>query len=188
MFVAQRVMDDAAREPDFSAFGNDVLVAFGREHAELLRALGSRDPAAPATTWGVDQHVRFFYRRAAQELAVHRWDFEDALAAANPIDPVLAGDGVTEMLEEFFGVRAAELFEGNGETFRLEATDLPAAWRFTMRPDAIDVLNDWGAADVTARGCASDLLLFIWGRVPQDLLDTSGDKSLLGRWHERVKI
>ena len=53
--------------------------------------------------------------------------------------------------------------------------------------ETFDVKPD-GEADVTARGTASDINLFVWGRVPATAFDVKGDTSLLDRWAERVKI
>jgi hypothetical protein len=157
--------------------------------------LASRNPDEPAWSWGSDQHVRFWYRRAAQELSIHRWDFENAVSDPLPIDPTLAADGTDEFLQEFtpkppegVNVKAAsQLFDGDGERLRFEAIDVPREWTITARPTHFDVAPT-GEADVTARGPASDLNLFVWGRVPPGVLDVSGDASLLDRWHERVKI
>jgi hypothetical protein len=138
--------------------------------------------------------VAFWYRRSAQEFAVHRWDFENAVGDPLPIDPTLAGDGIDELLfvfgpatgvPEFRG--ASERFGGTGERIRLEPTDLPEGWTITAHPDRFET-DDSPRVDVTARGSASDLLLVLWGRVPPHRLDVSGDASLLTRWQERVKI
>ena len=40
--------------------------------------------------------------------------------------------------------------------------------------------------DVAVRGTASDLLLFLWGRLPGKNLEVLGDASLLGRYFELV--
>jgi hypothetical protein len=138
--------------------------------------------------------VNFWYRRSAQELTVHRWDFENAVGNPSSIDPALAMDGIDELLfvfgpatghPQFKG--ASERFAGNGEAFRLEPTDFPDAVTFIAHADRFEV-DDSALPDVTARGTASDLLLFLWGRVPPTGLEVSGDASLLDRWQERVKI
>lgn len=82
----------------------------------------------------------------------------------------------------------SELFDGDGETFCLEPSDLPFALTFTARPHRFELVQEARAADVSARGTASDLLLFLWGRVPSTALAVTGDASLLERWQERVKI
>ena len=40
--------------------------------------------------------------------------------------------------------------------------------------------------DVAARGTASDLLLFLWGRVPADTLEVFGDADLLARFRQAI--
>src|SRR5438477_197335 len=76
---------------------------------------------------------------------------------AAPIDPTLAGDGVDEMLD-VFGAKsdhpvfkgAGQLFAGNSERLRFEATDLDKAWVVTAHPEELTV-SDAGEADVTGR-------------------------------------
>jgi hypothetical protein len=80
----------------------------------------------------------------------------------------------------------SERFAGDGETFRLAPVDHPTSFTFTARPDRFEPSTT--APDVVARATASDLLLFLWGRVPPKALEVEGDLSLLERWQERVKI
>jgi uncharacterized protein (TIGR03083 family) len=185
------------REPtfDWKAFPTDVLEAHILMHERFLDELPQGDPEQPAWTWaGEGQTRRWYYRRAAQELAVHRWDFENAVGAPTPIDAELALDGIDELLF-VFGPKtgepdypgASERFDGHGERLRLEATDLNKGLTIVAHPDHFET-DDSPQADVAARGTASDLLLFLWGRVPASALDVNGDASLLDRWQDRVKI
>ena len=82
---------------------------------------------------------------------------------------------------------AGQRFGGTGQRLRFEATDVPASWTVIAKPEEL-VLVDDADADVVARGTASDLDLFVWGRVPPSALEVTGDASLLERWQERVKI
>ena len=79
--------------------------ARGLVHASLdalLAELRERGPEAPAYTWWpADQTVGFWFRRMAQETAVHRLDVEDGRGTPTPIDPELAVDGIDEVLELF---------------------------------------------------------------------------------------
>ena len=200
IFWSEAIRQNKQPEIDWSVMNTDVL-AGNREGLErFVELLSSRRPDEPTWTWeeytpGLPPgRMRFWYRRAAQELAVHRWDFENAVGKPSPIEPALAADGIDELLtafgpatghEQFRG--ASERFEGNGETFALVPNDGPDAITFTARPDRFD-LDGAADADVTARGEASDLLLFLWGRVPRDAFEVSGDASLLDRWQEKVKI
>jgi uncharacterized protein (TIGR03083 family) len=182
-------------EPDWSQLSGDMLDAYKRLFGAFVDELASRDPNAPAWAWGSEQRVRFWYRRAAQELSIHRWDFENAIGEPLPIDPTLAADGVDELLEEFtIPPRATfqsegivKRFAGTGQRLRFEATDIDKAWTITTHGDRWDVSDD-GEGDVTARGTASDINLFTWGRLPPTALASTGDASLLDLWQERVKI
>ena len=125
---------------------------------------------------------------------MHRWDVENAVDDIHPLDAALAIDGIDEIAHEF-GPKSdhpafkgvSERFDGNGETFAFEATDIAAGRTFTMRPDRVDV-DDLAAdnADVIARGTASNLLLFLWGRLPADRLEVFGDRTLIDRYRELV--
>lgn len=185
------LQQNAEPKPDWSALSGDMLACFGRVLPAFLAELGSHDPDQPTWTWGSDKHARFAYRRVAQELSIHRWDFENAVGTPLPIDPALAADGVDELLQEFIGEwegeSAAQKYAGSGQRLRFEATDLPRSWTIATHPDRFEVSED-GQADVTARGTASNIDLFVWGRVPPSALRVSGDGSLLERWQEKVKI
>jgi uncharacterized protein (TIGR03083 family) len=194
MFWRDILVENAPRQPDWSAFPTDPIEAHTTLHADVVRLLAARDPDSTTWTFFGDGPVRFWYRRAAQEFAVHRWDFENALGSPEVIDPDLAADGIDEMLHVFgvaTGTEAfrggSERFGGHGETFRLEPSDHSRAFTFAAQPDRFES-TDTDTPDVIARAPASDLLLFLWGRVPPASLEVEGDASLLERWQERVKI
>ena len=63
-----------------------------------MGALAAADPTAPVWTWVPDQRAAFWFRRQAQEVAVHRWDAEGAAGTPNVIESTLAADGVDEWL------------------------------------------------------------------------------------------
>lgn len=194
MFWSAAIEQNKRPDVDWSALDKDLLVANRNGLASFLDLLRARELDEPIWVWGSDPRMRFWYRRAAQELSIHRWDFENAVDTPAAIDPSLAVDGVQEFLDEFSPkpsvpqyTGAAQMFGGNGEKLRLEASDIAADWTLTVRPEHFDVDHS-PDADVIARGTASDLNLFVWGRVGPEGLDVSGDRSLLDRWHDRVKI
>ncbi len=55
-----------------------------------------------------------------------------------------------------------------------------------LSPDGLVVTREHAKGDVAARGTASDLLLFLYGRADADRLDVFGDAALLARWRELV--
>ena len=154
--------------------------------AELVTALRNSRPDAPVATWAGQRTRYFWYRRAAQELTVHRWDAMQARGTPCAIDPEVALDGVDEFLGEF-GMRAAERLTGSGETYQFVVEELGPTFTVTSEPERL-VLHSPREPDVVARGGAAALLLFLWGRATPDDLDVSGDRRLLDRWHELVRI
>ena len=62
----------------------------------------------------------------------------------------------------------------------LAATDLGQHWYVRLRGDSTALLDtdDVHEAGATAIGSASDLALALWGRVPFDVLEVSGNAAL----------
>lgn len=190
-WVAVLIRDGIPVAPSAGDPSSDVVADHSAAIEDLLGAMRSADPDDDGWSWGRDQHKRFWYRRAAQELSVHHWDLLHAHGRQHTIPPAIAADGVDEFLFEFgppnpFFQGAAQHFGGDGERFRYAATDLEHAWTVTARPESFDPHD--GEVDVEARGTASDLVLFMWGRVPPTALEVDGDISLLQRWSERISI
>ena len=50
------------------------------------------------------------------------------------------------------------------------------------------VTREHAKGDVAARGTASDLLLFLWGRVPATALEVFGDAALLDRFRSAIRV
>jgi predicted lipid carrier protein YhbT len=117
----------------------------------------------------------------AHETAVHRADAESAHGEIAPVVPAaLASDGVDEVLWTMLS-RLRNARPGNGETVHLHCTDTEGEWLLTLQPDRVDVRDGHARADCAARGAASDLLLFVWGRLPAARLEVLGDGDLLAR-------
>ncbi len=123
----------------------------------------------------------------AQETAVHRWDAQNALGVPDSIEPELACDGIDEMLDVMlpFARRWAESARGGrGETYHFHRTDGPGEWLVRFQGEGATVTREHAKGDVAVRGAASDLLLFLWGRLPGEQLEVLGDSSLIGRYFE----
>ena len=169
---------------------DDELIPWFRQcEAELHEALRTLpDGATGWTLRGKDQPLTFWRRRRAQENAVHRWDVESAAGAPSPIDAELAVDGVDEMFEVFLPRLRSGTLPTGGETIHLHATDCEGEWLLTMGPEGFAWEHGHAKGDVAARGSASDLLLFLWGRIPPARLEVFGDGALLDLWQATVRI
>ena len=154
--------------------------------AALIRALRAAAPAERITTWAGPRTRHFWFRRAAHELTIHRWDAEHAHASTSPIDDLTALDGIDEFLGEFGG-RAAPRYEGDGETYLFVADNVGSSSAVTVHPDRFE-LNSRRDPDVEARAPAETIYRFLWGRATPDDLVANGDTGLLNRWHERIRL
>lgn len=158
---------------------------------ELVAALSEAGPEADCWNFlNQPAKARFWFRRMAHETSIHRWDAENARqpAAAQPIDTELALDGIDELVDVAFpaGYRGGDL----GGTIHLHATDSPhGEWLLRTAGGELLVGHDHQKGDVAVRGAASDLLLWLWGRVPLDgpRLEVFGDRSIAARMPEVLK-
>ena len=158
----QELLDDVTQGP-----GADLPGWYEEGAADLLLALDT-DPAAPAATFAPDKTVGFWQRRQVHEHRIHRWDLEQALGEAEPLDPQLGHDGIDEIATMFWPRqvrlgRAAMPAHG----LRVVTTDTGGQW----------VLGEDVAATVTGR--AADLLLVLMHRQRLDRtsLAWSGDET-----------
>jgi uncharacterized protein (TIGR03083 family) len=152
----------------------------------LLDVLGSTDPETPVWSWAGDHHARFWARRMAHETAVHGWDASHAAGTDRPIPADVAVDGIDEQLENVpymiaFRPEVASL-RGSGESIHLHATDTEGEWLIRLMADGIETSREHAKGDVATRGSASDLFLFLVGRMPPTELEVFGDGTLLDRW------
>jgi len=172
----------------------EILEWFRAQTPALIATLAATDPATPVWSWTSDHTAGFWYRRQANEVAVHRWDAQLAVGAPTEIDAVLAADGVDECIGMAV-FRSRELLTGNGETVHLHCTDIGPGistgigpgtgggeWLVALTVDGPVIERVHAKGDVAARGTASNLDLFVWGRVPVADLEVFGDVALLERF------
>lgn len=158
----------------------------------LLAELVAVDPGEHRPNWAGSPHSRWYWRRMAQETAIHRFDAQAAHGPADPIDTDLAIDGIEELIEVFLTSAERRGITGDGETVHLHATDDglddgAGEWMFTFHAHGVDVTDEHGKGDMAGRGSASDLLLFAWNRRPVELT-CFGEPDLMTWWPARVKI
>jgi hypothetical protein len=82
--------------------------------------------------------------------------------------------------------RRGEPRVGAGESFHLHRTDGEGEWLIRFEGNDVQVSREHARAGVALRGSASDLFLYLWGRIPYSALDVVGDTSLLERYRELV--
>lgn len=165
-----------------------MLAWFERGAAELEGVFRATDPAEPVWTWSEDKTAGFWIRTQAVEAAIHRWDVQLAHGVERPIDAALAADGIDHTFDFLLPARRewGAPREGAGETYHFHRTDGPGEWLVRFDPGGVVVTREHAKGDVAARGSASDLLLFLWRRIPASRLEVFGDAALLDRYFALV--
>lgn len=155
---------------------------------ELVATLRTTAPAAPA--WhmspAAEQVAASWARRQAHELTVHRMDLEAAAGVPlTPVDPVLAEDGVDELLAVVVPRWAhTEPLVSAAATVGVTCTDTGRSWSVRVAEGDVSVAPArTGAEEAHVRGTATQLLLHLWGR-PADVVvdgDPAAEALLRGR-------
>jgi uncharacterized protein (TIGR03083 family) len=164
----------------------DPLAWWNEHFTRLITLFDGLDPAFPAWNWAPQpKRAEFWYRRMAHETAVHRWDAQLAVGQCEPIEAKLAADGVTEVIDSWLPAGKRKGPVDQYGVVALRATDVEEVWDVRLRGQDIALLDTDTLLDddhherATATGTASDLLLALYGRITFDMLDVSGDRSLL---------
>jgi uncharacterized protein (TIGR03083 family) len=152
----------------------------------LADALAGAGPGVELWTWTNDHTTGFWARRQAHETAMHRIDAQLAAGTPQPVEHALAVDGIDELFDLIPFWPSADRVRGNGEKIHFHCTDGDGEWLAVLGADGLTVTREHAKGDVAARGTASDLLLFLYGRTAPDNLEIFGDASLLTRWRELV--
>jgi len=168
---------------------DDPIEWFEAGAAGVVAALETIDLDTPVYTFtsAVPAPARFWARRMAHELAIHRVDVETAAGSPGPVEPgPLAADGIDELLEIVtvkagYGGPLAAMRGG----YHFHTTDVPGEWVVEFG-DGVTMRREHAKADVAIRGPASDLELFLYNRRGADGLDVFGDPALVAAWSERV--
>lgn len=182
--VAERLSEPPPEsQQQATAPRGQLIAAFRAGASRLAEVLRTADSTAPVWTWAPQQDIAFVRRHQVQEAAVHHWDAAHAAGGRLAIEGPVAADSIEEFLT--FSVPTLAAYpEPPGPPlagqFALRATDTGAAWtvRDDQRPGTVRY-HRGAAPDLPAlTGTASDLLLWLYGRVtpdtdgvPADLLD-----------------
>ncbi len=166
----------------------ELLLWFEEGSSELEAVFREADPEEPVWTWSPDKRVGFWLRTQAIEVAVHRWDAQLAHGIAEPIGAELAADGIDHTFDYMLPVRRelAEARAGSGEAYHFHRTDGPGEWMVRFHADGVEVAREHGKGDVAIRGTSSDLLLWLWRRIPASRVEVFGDAALLERYFDLV--
>jgi hypothetical protein len=128
-------------------------------------------------------------RHQLQQLAVHTYDAQVTVGAPQPLPDDVALDGVEEFLSTCCATTSPWPHEPAVVDY--EATE-GRSWRLWLSADGARVARlpedgaltalagseGAGPADASALGTASDLVLFLYGRITADSLKVDGDPGV----------
>ncbi|MGH2697761.1 MAG: maleylpyruvate isomerase family mycothiol-dependent enzyme [Actinomycetota bacterium] len=143
----------------------------------LVETLRDIDLEREIWTWSRERTIAFVPRRMAQEVAVHGWDARNAVGDPSPIATDVAVDGIDELLSVWLPAMAP-LKEAPSTSLHLHTTDAEGEWLVVLEEEPV-VTREHAKGDAAVRGPASDLFLWMWGRVPPEALEIHGDPAVL---------
>ncbi len=182
------------------------LEAFDAASAALLAALEAADPAEPAWSWAsgaANQTVGFSYRRQAHEALIHRLDAEQTAGQVTALDPMLAADGVAEVLGVMYGgCPPWGEFSPLPHYVRIDLTDAdrsvwvqlghfygtdPGKGTTYHDEDDINVVADPGVeADAVVEGPAGAVDAWLWRRGDDSAIKVHGDRAVYDHFRAAV--
>lgn len=174
---------------------DDPVFALRAANGHLADLLASADPGEHAWSWSDDHTVGFTIRRQIHEAVVHHADAAlGAGVALPPVDPLIAADGVDELVDVMLtGIPAWATFLPNVQFVRVHATDTDDRWTMSLGSisgtstdsgvtydglPAADRVGDDVRPDLTIAGSAVDLLLWAWGRISPEALSLTGETEI----------
>lgn len=151
--------------------------------APLLTVFEPRDWTRDCWTFAPPHRVGFWVRRMCHETALHLWDAETSEGSSAGIDPVLAADGVEEVVTMFFP-RQVRLGRISALHDRVEIvlSDQVGAPAMILQGHGSAQI-DARVPDAVVRGPASDILLMLWKRLPRlpETIEVEGDRAAFER-------
>lgn len=193
-------------EPPRPASYDDLLALFDQWSGDLSAALEAADPAQAAWNWSTDHTVGFILRRQAHEALIHRVDAELTAGLPSEVDPLLASDGVHEVLDVMYGgcpewgswepgeglvrVDATDTGEGFWLRFGVFSGTSPNDGKSYAGEEDFHVVAAPGGdvePDVVVDGPAAPLDLWLWSRGDDAEISVVGDRSVRDRFRAVVE-
>ena len=136
---------------------------------------------------------RFWARRQAHETTIHSVDAISAACGRRPsasdveIDPLLAADGIDELLTGFITRGKGRLHSPEPYTVMVRTDDTGHAWTVRISEGPIlTIPGEAERADVVFSGTGVQLYLSLWNRA--DEISTEGRSDVVDQWRSQIKI
>jgi uncharacterized protein (TIGR03083 family) len=148
----------------------------------LLTALREAGPDGGCWTWWGDsqapQTAGAVARHQLQELAVHTFDAQLTVGDPQPLPEEIAVDGVDEFLHTCVATTSAWPHPPALVDYHVSEG---RSWRFRLSAEGARIGHVDGVADASARGTASELVLWFYARTQADDLKLDGDLQVFDR-------
>ena len=93
-------------------------------------------------------------------------------------------DGWDTVTPEEWG--AVDPHAGEGKTIAVRSGG--RAWRSTLSADSIALASHDGPADASVSGDPESVLLWLWGRRPDSVVELDGEPAALAAFRDRLRI
>ena len=166
----------------------DLVAWYRRTLANLIEVLTSAPPDVAAFTFlPAPTPLTMWARRQASEIAIHRFDAEQARGITSHFDAHFAADMLDELLFGF-APRPRTLDVERPQVIRVHADDTGDQWYLTMGPEDSTTSREGDDADLTLTAPAADLYVRLWNRTPPSSIAMSGNAELLDLWTSNFRV
>ncbi|WP_203896745.1 maleylpyruvate isomerase N-terminal domain-containing protein [Virgisporangium aliadipatigenens] len=178
-----------------AAAADDLLAWFDAGLVGLIEAVEAADDDLKAMVFLKDAPPprRFWARRQAHETTIHAVDAVAArlgrcpTAADVDIDPLVAADGIDELLSGFITRGKGKLHADPPYTLLVRALDTGHAWTVRVGGASVETTpGEHGPGEVTFAGTAVQVYLSVWNRA--DELTVEGRQDVAEAWRKAVRI
>jgi len=177
---------DAGKYPD-----DADLVAWYRDTlANLIEVLKSAPADVAAFTFlPAPTPLTMWARRQASEIAIHRFDAEQARGITSHFDRHFANDMLDELLSGFATRLTSRRHDvEHPQVVHVHAEDTGEHWYVTLGPEATETSRQGAHADLTLTGPAADLYVLLWNRTPDSDVAMSGNTDLMDLWRGNFRV
>ncbi len=167
----------------------DLVEWYGRTKENLVRVLESAPPDLQCFSFlPAPTPVTMWSRRQASEIAIHRFDAENARGIASHFDPEFATDMLDELLTGFAPRPGSSNEIASDRVLHVHADDVDEHWYLTIGSEGIETSRDGGAADLTVTATAAELYLLMWNRTDESTVELTGDADVLDLWRATCRV
>ncbi|HEX3786815.1 MAG TPA: maleylpyruvate isomerase N-terminal domain-containing protein [Pseudonocardiaceae bacterium] len=151
--------------------------------ATLLAELAGHDAAEPCSTWWpANQTYGFWRRRMAHETIVHRADVQGAAhLQPDPMADDVVLDGIDEVLTLWFVYRLSVLGVVGTRRHLVSVRTGGQEWLAYAGPLGTSIDPVDSEPDAVVSGSPMSVYLWLWGRVPDRLIEIDGNQDAIAQ-------